>query len=259
MVEIYRLDQTPSGEVGKREFLRQAVTNADALVDEITGSILEGRLFPGKFLGSERDISKAYGVSRNTAREALRSLVALGAVEIRHGVKGGATVASGNVKAIGETLAIQHRLSGVPEDEVLEVQSVLESLAAERAAIQATVTDIAKLESLIEEAELLTNDASAFSDSSFAFHMAVVEASYSQALMLQLRSLRYFIWPPNNKVPNPSVAMNVIRSHRKLLSLIKDRDSAGARDFMRSHIEHIRGQHRKLREAGHKEFKSCCQ
>lgn len=258
MAEIHHLDQ---GQVQpRRNFgrLRQAITNADTLVAQIRDGILGGSMKPGDFLGSERDISENYSVSRNTAREALRSLAALGAVEIRLGVKGGATIASGDAEAIGETLAIQHRLSGVPEDEVLEVQSVLEGLAAERAAEHATPEDIKLLEDLLEEAETLINNPPAFSNSSLAFHMAIAEAAHSQALMMQLLSIRYFIWPPNNTVPNPKVAENVIRSHHRLLELIKNQDAAGAHEFMRDHIEHIRNQHRILREGGRPEDAACC-
>ena len=258
MAEIHHLDQgqeQPRGNLGR---LRQTITNADTLVAQIRDGILGGSMKPGDFLGSERDISENYSVSRNTAREALRSLAALGAVEIRLGVKGGATIASGDAEAIGETLAIQHRLSGVPEDEVLEVQSVLEGLAAERAAEHATPEDIKLLEDLLEEAETLINNPPAFSNSSLAFHMAIAEAAHSQALMMQLLSIRYFIWPPNNTVPNPKVAENVIRSHHRLLELIKNQDAAGAHEFMRDHIEHIRNQRRILREGGRPEDAACC-
>jgi GntR family transcriptional repressor for pyruvate dehydrogenase complex len=258
LVGIHYLDQElgqPRRDGGRS---RKPITNADTLVMQITNGILEGTFKPGKFLGSERDISESYNVSRNTAREALRSLAARGAVEIRLGVKGGATIASGDTEALGETLAIQHRLSGVPEDEVLEVQSVLEGLAAERAAEHATPADIERLEKLIDEAERLTSNPTAFSDSSLAFHMAIAEAAHSQALMMQLRSIRYFIWPPNNQVPKPKVAKNVIKAHRKLLELIRIQDAPGAHEFMRDHIEHIRNQHRKLREGGRTQESACC-
>ena len=88
--------------------------------------------------------------------------------------------------------------------------------------------------------------------------MAIAEAAHSQALMMQLLSIRYFIWPPNNTVPNPKVAENVIRSHHRLLELIKNQDAAGAHEFMRDHIEHIRNQHRILREGGRPEDAACC-
>jgi DNA-binding FadR family transcriptional regulator len=238
--------------------IRQSVTNADALVAQIRDGILDGEIRAGDFLGSERDISENFNVSRNTAREALRSLAALGAVEIKTGVKGGATIAEGDVIAIGETLAIQHCLSEIPEDEVLEIQSVLEGLAAERAAEYATPEDITRLEDLLEEAQGLVDDPAAFSNSSLAFHLAIADAAHSRALSMQLHSLRYVIWPPNNTLPKPKVAENVIKSHRALLDLIKDQNAAAAHDFMRDHIEHIRNQHRKIRETGHLEDAICC-
>jgi DNA-binding FadR family transcriptional regulator len=76
--------------------------------------------------------------------------------------------------------------------------------------------------------------------------------------MMQLRSIRYFIWPPNNQVPKPNVAENVLKAHRKLLELIKNQDAAGAHEFMRDHIEHIRNQHRILRGGGDPEDAACC-
>lgn len=258
MAEIYHLDQRPAQTRSNGGRLRQAITNADTLVAKIRDGILEGVIKPGDFLGSERDIAENYNVSRNTAREALRSLAALGAVEISLGVKGGATIASGDAEAIGETLAIQHRLLGVSEDEVLEVQAVLEGLAAERAAEHATPEDVEQLESLLNEGETLRNNPAAFSDSSLTFHMAIAEAAHSQGLMMQLRSIRYFIWPPNNQVPKPNVAENVLKAHRKLLELIKNQDAAGAHEFMRDHIEHIRNQHRILRGGGDPEDAACC-
>ena len=102
---------------------RLTVTSADGLVARIRDGILSGDIKPGDFLGSERDIADHYAVSRNTAREALRSLAAQGAVEIRVGVKGGATVAGGDPEVIGQTLALQHCLTGVPYDEVLEIHT----------------------------------------------------------------------------------------------------------------------------------------
>ncbi len=237
---------------------RQTVTNADALVVEIRDGILDGNIRPGDFLGSERDISENFNVSRNTAREALRSLAALGAVEIKVGVKGGATIAEGDIDAIGETLAIQHCLSDIPEDEVLEIQSVLEGLAAERAAEHATAEDIERLEELLEEARGLVGDPMAFSNSSLEFHAAIADAAHSQALSMQLRSLRYVIWPPHNTIPQPKVAENVLKSHRALLDSVIAGNAENSHICMRDHIEHIRNQHRKIRENGRSKDAICC-
>ena len=246
-VELSQI-QKPALRVRPINSARRAVTNADVLVDEICDGILDGIFCPGHFLGSERDISENFSVSRNTAREALRSLSAMGAVEIRVGVKGGATIAKGDVNAIGKTLAIQYCLSDVPEDEVLEVQAVLEGLAAERAAEFATPSDIEKLEILLEEATKFIHDPIEFSNLSRRFHIAIADAAHSQALSMQLSSLRYVIWPPHNTKPKPDFAINIIKSHKILLGFIKRQDTAGAHECMRKHIEHIRDQHRKIKK-----------
>lgn len=225
---------------------RLAVTSADGLVARIRDGILSGDIKPGDFLGSERDIADQYAVSRNTAREALRSLAAQGAVDIRVGVKGGATVAQGDPEIIGQTLALQHCLTGVPYDEVLEIQAVLEALAAELAATNATPGDLDRLANLLAEAESLADDPFAFSRSSLAFHLAIADASHNRALFLQLQGLTYVIWPPNYARPHDGVADSVLTAHRSLYALIKDGDANGAHDFMRDHISHIRNQKNKL-------------
>ena len=61
----------------------------------------------------ERDSPTRYGVSRIVARDALRTLEALGIAEIRMGKGGGARVARGNPRLFAEALAVQLDLTGV--------------------------------------------------------------------------------------------------------------------------------------------------
>src|ERR1043165_10221438 len=51
------------------------------------------RLRPGDFLGTEKDLAARFNASRIVARDALRTLEALGIVEIRMGKGGGARIA----------------------------------------------------------------------------------------------------------------------------------------------------------------------
>ena len=75
-------------------------------------------------------------------RDALRSLEAMGIVEIRMGAGGGARIAHGNSNRFADALAIQMALIGVETDDVLQVQGAIESLAAELAARNATPEDL---------------------------------------------------------------------------------------------------------------------
>ncbi|HEY7991224.1 MAG TPA: GntR family transcriptional regulator, partial [Stellaceae bacterium] len=126
----------------------RAATLSAQIVAEVREALNEKRLKPGDFLGGEKDIAKRLGVSRIVARDALRTLEALGIVEIRMGKGGGARVAQGNPRLFAEALAVQLDLTGVSAAEIMDAQRAIETLGAELAAENATKADIAMLRGL---------------------------------------------------------------------------------------------------------------
>jgi len=83
------------------------------LVAEVREAVFEKRLKPGDFLGTEKDIAERGQVSRMAARDALRTLAALGVVEIKVGAGGGVRIAHGNPRQFAEALAVQLDLAGI--------------------------------------------------------------------------------------------------------------------------------------------------
>src|ERR1700743_3771735 len=67
------------------------------IIAQIRTALFAEKLRPGDFLGSEASIAASFGVSRMAARDALRSLEALGIVTIRQGARGGVWVAQGDL------------------------------------------------------------------------------------------------------------------------------------------------------------------
>ncbi|MGZ5897552.1 MAG: FadR/GntR family transcriptional regulator, partial [Xanthobacteraceae bacterium] len=130
---------------------------ADALSTQIVRGVrddlFEKKIAPGDFLGTEMDLATRYGVSRIVARDALRTLAALGIVEIKMGKGGGARIAPGNPRLFAEAMAVQLELAGVTAAEILDAQRAIECLAAELAAQNATPSDRARLRRLISDAE----------------------------------------------------------------------------------------------------------
>jgi GntR family transcriptional repressor for pyruvate dehydrogenase complex len=106
-------------------------------------ALFEKRLASGDFLGTEKDIAERAGVSRIVARDALRTLQALGVVEIKVGAGGGARVAEGNPRLFSEALAVQLSLAGVSVQEMMDAQRGVETTAAELAAEHADAADCA--------------------------------------------------------------------------------------------------------------------
>src|SRR5688572_30542469 len=173
----------------------RAASLSALIVAGVRQKLFAKRLKPGDVLGTEKELASRFGVSRIVARDALRTLQALGIAEIRMGKGGGARVAPGNPRLFAEALAVQLDLTGVSAAEVMDAQRAIEALAAELAAEHATPADHARLRRLLAEAEACIDDPTAYTRSSREFHLAVAEASHNRVLVVQFISLQHVSWP----------------------------------------------------------------
>jgi len=235
---------------------RGTPTLSARIVAEVRDALLDGRYRAGDFFGTEKELAARYGVSRIVARDALRSLEAMGVVEIRPGAGGGARISRGNPQRFAEALAVQLELAGIEVDEIMAAQHAIECLAAELAAKHATETEISRLKELIAEAEKLVDDVDRFTRSSLAFHLAIADASHNRVLHYQLVSLQHVSWPSRNRTLTRAVARRVLDAHRRLVELIEARDATGARELMSEHVHMIGG--RRLSERGKSRTAAFC-
>ena len=210
------------------------------IVGEIRDALFAKRLVPGDFLGTENDLAERFGVSRIVARDALRTLQALGIADIRMGKGGGARVARGNTALFAEALAVQLELAGVSPEEIVDAQRAVECLGAELAAERATAAERARLEGLLAEAERHMSDRAAYTRACRDFHLGIAESSHNRVLVVQLVSLQHVPWPKENRTLTPKVARHIHAVHRQLLDLIEQRDATGARRLMDEHVRMIR-------------------
>jgi GntR family transcriptional repressor for pyruvate dehydrogenase complex len=239
---------------GKRiSVVGRAASLSSQIVAQVRDDLYERRLGPGDFVGTEKDLATRYGVSRIVARDALRTLNALGIVEIRMGKGGGARIAPGNPRLFAEALAVQLDLAGVTAAEVLDAQRAIETLAAELAAENATPADIARLKRILSDHEATIGDNEAYTRSTHEFHLAVAEASQNRVLVVQFLSLHHVSWPSRNKTLTPKVAKHVLDIHRQLATLIEARDATGARKLMDDHVKMIRS-----RRVAERDSRNCC-
>src|SRR5437762_3645674 len=140
------------------------------IITQVREALFAKEMRPGDFLGTEKDLAERFGVSRIVARDALRTLEALGIVEIKVGAGGGARIAQGNPRLFAEALAVQLDLTGVTAGEIMDAQRAIECLAAELAAENATDADIVRLRQLTVEADASMGDAARFTQLGAEFH-----------------------------------------------------------------------------------------
>ena len=233
-------------------------TLSGRIVAEVREALFEKRLRPGDFLGTEKDIAARAGVSRIVARDALRTLEALGIVDIKVGAGGGARIAQGNPQLFAEALAVQLDLVGVGVREILDAQRAIECLAAELAAENATAADLEKLDDLLAHGDATMRDGEGFTRACFAFHRGIAEASHNRVLVVQLVSLQHVSWPTRNPTLTPEVAQHIQDVHRELQNLVHMRDGSAARRLMDDHVKMIRA--RRVAEHGQEadDNRICC-
>src|SRR6187399_3619029 len=162
-----------SGELTARiMFAGRSSSMSAQIVAWVRDALFAKKLKPGDFLGTEKDLAARFDASRIVARDALRTLEALGIVEIRMGKGGGARIAKGNPRLFAEALAVQLDLTGVSAAEIMDAQRAIECLAAELAAENATDEDIARLRQLVADAEANLSNAERTTQLGAEFHLA---------------------------------------------------------------------------------------
>lgn len=134
----------------------QAIRSARAFEEiaaQIRAELAAGRLKVGSRLPSERALSEQFGVSRNTLREALRSLEHAGLIRLQKGARGGAFISERSGDAIATGLMDLYHLGSISPAKLTEARIWLESVIVREACQNATADDLAELNRNIEDAE----------------------------------------------------------------------------------------------------------
>jgi DNA-binding FadR family transcriptional regulator len=125
----------------------------DEIAAQIRTELSSGRLAVGNRLPSERALSEQFGVSRNTLREALRSLEHAGLIRLQKGARGGAFISQHSGEAIATGLMDMYHVGTIQPAQLTEARIWLESVVVREACRRATAADIDMLNRNIDEAQ----------------------------------------------------------------------------------------------------------
>jgi len=215
----------------------RGMTISSQIVSRVRDALFAGELSTGDVLGSEADLVKQFGVSRMSVRDALRSLEAMGIVEIRMGAKGGATIAAGSSDRFADALAIQLVLLGVTRQEILQARAGLESMTAALAAAHASESDLASMRDLLDKAGRHLDDPQQSGALGEKFHMAVAHAAGNAVLVAQLKAMRAVLCRRTAPLEHAD-AKRMLEIHTELYELIAAGDVEQARSRMETHVRH---------------------
>lgn len=176
---------TGAGPMPPARFSAQA--RLRALQAEIMELILERELDAGDPLPTEHELAAALGVGRNTLRESLKVLQALGVIEIRHGF--GMFVAPSNFDALTDGLSFRGRLSlrhqGQEALELVDVRQALEAGLIAAAMDLMTPEHLTAVEESVLRMEELAVAGANFVEADAEFHRRLFEP-LNNALLVSL-------------------------------------------------------------------------
>ena len=130
----------------------------EEIASQIREEMAQGRLRVGSKLPSERELAEQFGVSRNTLREALRSLEHAGLIRQQKGAAGGSFVSDSSREAVSTGLLDMYHLGAIQPEQLTQARGWLESIIVREACLRATDEDLAALQANIDAAAQAAKD-----------------------------------------------------------------------------------------------------
>src|SRR5437773_3022440 len=123
---------------------------SSAITEQIRTAIMSGRLRAGDRLSPERELAEQFGVSRVTVRDALRSLEAMGLIEVKVGARGGAFVTAPTGSKVAQTMSDMMLMSAITPEDIVEARLIVELGTVTLACARATDGELRQLRELCE-------------------------------------------------------------------------------------------------------------
>lgn len=209
-------------------------TVVEDVTERITDLIIRDGLKPGDQLATEKELTARLGVGRSSLREAIKTLCALGVLEIRHGT--GTFVSSGSTSMLTRPLKWGLFLSGASVTDVIDARSAIEVALVQWAATRATAEDIARIAAILRDLEAARDDRPRYIEADLAFHMAIAQAARNEMLSTILTMMQHVlrVWMQTifSGDSNTDHSMNL---HRRIFAAIAAHDPAAAAEAMAIH------------------------
>lgn len=212
--------------------------STDQVVTQICDAVVSGQFAVGERLPPERELAEAFQVSRGVVREAIKILNGMGLVESRQG--SGIFVQSDPAPIISRALTISLRREERMVQQIYEIRSALETLAAHAAARHHTATSIAQLRQAApfdSKPPTDINLTTAASDDS-RFHLAVANAADNPYLVVLIKAVQGLIseaFPITEDLREG--VLNARGTHSHIADAIAAGDAELASTLMREHLE----------------------
>jgi len=213
---------------------------SEGIVNQIMQAINNRELRPGDKLPAEREMCTVFSVSRTVIRDALKILVGLGIVTIRHGM--GAYINEVDGEEDVSRLAALLQISRGTVEELFQVREIIETQAVIWCTENASEQDLRLLQHIVRKGkELGDADESKLALLDAEFHLKIVEAAGNRVLMRLMINLLDLLGENRARaLMVPGRQRLSVLEHETIFEAINQRDSKLAHQRMLSHLANVR-------------------
>ncbi|MCP1110349.1 GntR family transcriptional repressor for pyruvate dehydrogenase complex [Lachnospiraceae bacterium PF1-21] len=206
---------------------------AQEVEERIVSYIFSEPIPVGGKLPNEFKLGEMFGAGRSTVREAVKSLVSKGMLEIR---RGSGTYVADNSRPLEDPLG----LGGIEDKislalDLVDVRIMLEPGIAGLAALNATKEEIITLEKLCDLVEKKIKNDEPYIQEDIQFHAYIAECSKNKVVEQLIPIIDTAVLMFVN-VTHKKLIDETIMTHRNVVEAIKERDPVGAKTAMMMHM-----------------------
>jgi DNA-binding FadR family transcriptional regulator len=210
---------------------------SSAIADQIRTAIVSGRLTAGERLSPERELAEQFGVSRVTVRDALRSLEAMGLIEVRVGARGGAFVTAPTGSKVAQAMSDMMMMSVISPEDIVEARLIVELGTVTLACARATDEDLQTLRDLADRGNAALAAGTYTREISWEFHSLLALAAHNGAVGGLTQSFRSTLSMHPVRAREGAKAHEAsVAEHARILDALERRDADTARHEMAQHL-----------------------
>lgn len=223
---------------------------SDKITSALKQAILNGVYKPGDKFSPEAEIALQYGVSKVSAREALRELESEGLIVKKRGIFGGSFVAEPGAEKMVDVVNNAFLFGGVTVTDLAEFRQILEPGLAKLAAERRTEKDLAIMEEYIEAIHLSIERGDPDQTKAIGFHKLVADACHNRFISGLMEALVHVFQQVLAKEPDLETARKDIQFNELFYKHIKDREGDKAQQVMKDHFDTLEEIIRQRRKNG---------
>ncbi len=201
----------------------------DDISRQIRAAMASGALKPGARLPPERALAAQFGVSRNTLREALRSLENSGVLQLRRGAHAGAYVRESSGQGVVTGLLDMYKLGGLTPQQLTEARILVETSIVRAACSNAGPEDIAALRANLAQALRFDREGRVQEriEANVGFHRLLARATRNPLLVTLMEAILDVMHAFVSSL-GPEEAPALFASRRRFIARLAARDAEGA-------------------------------